>query len=62
MKKVSVCGAIAEYKLIPDGGNILAQYENGDPIYVSADYGKGELDGNKITIKANQPFILEVTK
>lgn len=36
-------GAIAEYKLIPNGGKVLATDENGDPIYVSADYGKGKV-------------------
>lgn len=36
-------GAIAEYKLIPDGAEVLAKDENGDPIYVSASYGKGKV-------------------
>ena len=36
-------GAVAEYKLIPDGGDILAKDENGEPIYVSASYGKGKV-------------------
>lgn len=36
-------GAIAEYELIPNGCEILASDENGNPMYVCANYGKGKV-------------------